>query len=51
MKTDKNTTKEPQALESYEKGLLILALHDYDALSNNEEITKMIISLKNKLKL
>ena len=51
MKTDKQTTKAPQSLESYEKGLLILALSDYDALSNNEEITKMIDEIKNKLKL
>ena len=51
MKTDTKTTKEPQALESYEKGLLTLALRDYDALSNNEEISKMIAEIKNKLKL
>ena len=51
MKTDKNTTKEPQALESYEKGLLLLALRDYEAISKNEDITKMITEIKNKLKL
>ena len=51
MKADKKTTKEPQSLESYEKGLLILALRDYDAFSNNEEITKMIEEITNKLKL
>ena len=51
MKTDKQTTKEPKSLESYEKGLLILALRDYDAFSNNAEITKMIEEITNKLKL
>ena len=51
MKTDKKTTNEPQSLESYEKGLLILALQDYDRFSNNEEITKMIEEITNKLKL
>ena len=51
MKTDKQTTKEPQSLASYEKGLLILALQDYDRFSNNKEITKMIDEITNKLKL
>ena len=51
MKADKQTTKEPQSLASYEKGLLILALQDYERFSNNEEITKMIEEITNKLKL
>jgi hypothetical protein len=51
MKTDKKTTKEAQSLASYEKGLLILALQDYERFSNNEEITKMIEEITNKLKL
>jgi hypothetical protein len=51
MKTDKNTTKELESLANHEKGLLILALRDYDAFSNNEEITKMIEEITNKLKL
>lgn len=51
MKTDKNTTKELESLANHEKGLLLLALRDYDALSNNEEISKMIAEIKNKLKL
>ena len=51
MKTDKQTNKEPQSLASYEKGLLILALQDYERFSNNEEITKMIEEITNKLKL
>ena len=51
MKADKQTTKEPQSLASYEKGLLILALQDYDRFSNTEEITKMIEEITNKLKL
>ena len=51
MKTDTKTTKEPAPLVSYEKCLLLLALRDYDAFSNNEEITKMIEEITNKLKL
>jgi hypothetical protein len=51
MKANKQTTKEAEFLASYEKGLLILALRDYDAFSKNEEITKMIQEITNKLKL
>ena len=51
MKTDKQTTKELESLANHEKGLLLLALRDYQAISKNEEITKMITEIKNKLKL
>tara|TARA_R110000868_G_scaffold297070_2_gene557397 strand:- start:105 stop:260 length:156 start_codon:yes stop_codon:yes gene_type:complete len=51
MKADTNTTKDSGYLANHEKGLLLLALRDYQAISNNEEITKMITEIKNKLKL
>ena len=48
---NKKRKVEAAALESWEKDLLNLALRDYHKGTNNHELTKMIISIKNKLKL